>query len=109
MKKKKTKERFFKELRNELTKYFPTHDVREIMDDYKMFFNEKESYFIVILFNIITVPSCPIRTLSAVCKRNHLIEFAFRLPAFYRARRDTGAFSEIVRHIRHHLSERRIH
>lgn len=43
MKKRETKERFFRELKNELTKYFPIHDVREIVDDYKMFFNEKET------------------------------------------------------------------
>ena len=43
MRDKKTKESFFMDLRNELVKYFSIRDVKEIMEDYEMFFNEKAS------------------------------------------------------------------
>lgn len=40
--KKTAKDRFFIELENQLVKYFSIQEVKEIRDDYKIFFNEKE-------------------------------------------------------------------
>ena len=40
---KRRKEKFFSDLENQLIKYFSIQDAREIIEDYKVFFNEKEA------------------------------------------------------------------